>query len=155
MGRRVGLVDDRRWARFERNRAAMETLEQALNKGRLEGQSLTEWMRRPHVTLEDLCTRVDGLAIDHVPAHVLEAVQIRLKYAGYLEREQRLIERHKQLESRIIPETFDYDAMTSLRYEAREKFMRFRPRNLGQAARISGISPADIATLSLYLARRR
>jgi len=155
IGRRVGLVDDWRWARFERKRSAMQALEETLNKGRLDGQPLSEWMRRPDVAIQDLCSRVDGLMIDHIPAEVIEAVQIRLKYAGYLEREQRLIERHKRLESRMIPGTFDYAAIPSLRYEAREKFMRFRPRNLGQAARISGISPADIATLSLYLARRR
>jgi len=155
IGRCVGLVDEQRWSRFEQKRLAIQTLEETLNQQRLEGRLLADWMRRPEITLHDLCKRVDGLQIDHVPADVLEAVQIRLKYAGYLEREQRLIDRYKQLESRTIPETFDYAAMSTLRYEAREKFMRFKPRSLGQAARISGISPADIATLSLFLARRR
>ncbi len=85
---------------------------------------------------------------------ILEAVEIQAKYAGYLEREQRQIERYRHLEARAIPESFDFTAVAELRYEAREKFTRFRPRSLGQAARISGISPADIATLSIYLLQR-
>jgi hypothetical protein len=89
-----------------------------------------------------------------VSADVLEAVEIRAKYAGYLQREQRQIERHRHLEQRAIPEAFDYSGIAELRFEAREKFTRFRPRSLGQAARISGISPADITTLSLYIFRR-
>jgi tRNA uridine 5-carboxymethylaminomethyl modification enzyme len=84
---------------------------------------------------------------------VVEQVEIRAKYFGYLERQQRQIERHRRLEARTIPASFDYGAVAELRHEAREKFTRFRPRSLGQAARISGISPADIATLSIYLKR--
>jgi len=155
VGRRVGLVGDERWARFEAKRKAIEALEAELGTRRRDGHSLLEWMRRPHVRLRDMCGRGDGLLLEGVPEEVIQAVEIRLKYAGYLEREDRLIERHRQLESRAIPPSFDYDGITELRFEAREKFVRFRPRSLGQAARISGISPADIATLSLYLLHRR
>ena len=155
VGRRFGLVDDGRWARFEAKRKAIETLEAELGTRRRDGHSLLEWMRRPHVRLRDMCGGGDGLLLEGVPEEVIQAVEIRLKYAGYIEREDRLIERHRQLESRAIPPSFDYDGITELRFEAREKFVRFRPRSLGQAARISGISPADIATLSLYLLHRR
>ncbi len=154
LGRRMGLVDDDRWSRFEAKRQAIDALEAELASRRREGKALTEWLRRPEITLGELA-RGEELEIADWPLEVVQAVEIRLKYAGYLQREQRLIERHRHLESRAIPPTFDYNLIAGLRFEAREKFTRVRPRSLGQAARISGISPADIATLSLYLLRRR
>ncbi|HOW73229.1 MAG TPA: tRNA uridine-5-carboxymethylaminomethyl(34) synthesis enzyme MnmG [Phycisphaerae bacterium] len=153
IGRRIGLVDDRRWSAFEAKRASIELLAAALKATRLDGASLAEWLRRPQVRLAELGVRVPELAVGDYPAAVREAVEIEARYAGYLEREHRLIERYRHLESRCIPAGLDYDTLTELRFEAREKFSRFRPRNLGQAARISGISPADITTLALYVAR--
>ncbi len=153
IGRRVGLVDDHRWAIFERKRESIEQLQRTLTQLRLDGYSLSDWLRRPEISLQDLASRAEQLDLHELAADVLEAVEINLKYAGYLEREQRLIQRHRQLETRLIPDNFDFAAITTLRFEARERFARFRPRSLGQAARISGISPADIATLSLYLVR--
>jgi len=157
IGRRFGLVDDRRWEVFERKQAAIERLSAALAELRHDGKPLAEWLRRPEIRLADVVAAAGGdgaggpLDLSGVAADVLEAVEIRHKYAGYLERERRLIERHRELESRLIPEGFDFHAVHSLRTEARERFTRFRPRSIGQAARISGISPADIATLALYL----
>jgi tRNA uridine 5-carboxymethylaminomethyl modification enzyme len=153
IGRRVGLVDDGRWETFERKRAAIEQLERALAELRLDSRSLAEWLRRPEIRLADLPERMPRLDLTAVAAEVIDAVEINVKYAGYLEREHRLIHRHRQLESKLIPDDFDFQAISGLRFEARERFTRFRPRSLGQAARISGISPADIATLSLYLLR--
>lgn len=154
IGRRMGLVDDARWGAFSVKQAAIESLESALRSNRTGGQSLLELLRRPEIRLADLCRSHLDLADDMSPV-ILEAVEIRAKYAGYLEREQRQIERYRHLEARAIPESFDFTAVAELRYEAREKFTRFRPRSLGQAARISGISPADIATLSLYVVHRQ
>jgi tRNA uridine 5-carboxymethylaminomethyl modification enzyme len=154
LGRKYGIVDDDRWNRFEKKKSAIETLMASLQTARLEGRSLMEWLRRPKVSLADLFNKVPQLSADNIPPLVLQAVEIQAKYAGYLEREQRLIDRYQQLETRVIPESFDYTRLKELRYEAREKFARFRPRNVGQAARLSGISPADIATLSLYLFHR-
>ncbi|MGQ9651248.1 MAG: tRNA uridine-5-carboxymethylaminomethyl(34) synthesis enzyme MnmG [Phycisphaerae bacterium] len=154
IGRRVGLVDDARWQAFSAKQAAIESLEAALRSKRTGGQSLLEVLRRPEIRLADLRRSYPEVATD-VSAAVLETVEIRTKYAGYLEREQRQIERYRHLESRTIPESFDFASVAELRYEAREKFTRFRPRSLGQAARISGISPADIATLSLYIVHRQ
>jgi len=154
IGRRAGLVDDARWEAFEHKRAAIESLDATLHARRLDGRSLMDWLRRPDVQLADLARRVPDLSLDGVDPRVLQAVQIRTKYAGYLAREQRQIERYKQLAKRSIPASFDYASINELRYEAREKFTRFRPRNLAQAARISGISPADVATLSVYLFHR-
>ncbi len=154
IGRRLGVVDDQRWEAFERKRQSVAALEEALAATRLNGQTLVDHLRRPEVRLQHLCQEIPQLAALPVTADALEAVEIRAKYAGYLDREQRQIDRHRQLEARMIPDSFDFNGLPELRIEAREKFTRFRPRSLGQAARISGISPADIATLSLYLVRR-
>ncbi|MDM8005616.1 MAG: tRNA uridine-5-carboxymethylaminomethyl(34) synthesis enzyme MnmG [Phycisphaerae bacterium] len=154
IGRRMGLVDDARWGAFSVKQAAIESLESALRSNRTGGQSLLDLLRRPEIRLADLCRSHIELTDDMSPV-ILEAVEIQAKYAGYLEREQRQIERYRHLEARAIPESFDFTAVAELRYEAREKFTRFRPRSLGQAARISGISPADIATLSLYVVHQQ
>ncbi len=153
IGHRIGLVDGDRWQRFTTKRSAVEALEAELAARRWQGRSLTEWLRRPEMRLRDLQAHEPTLGVDGLPPEVVETVEIRLKYAGYLEREQRLIDRHRQVEGRLIPEALDFQTLRELRCEAREKFTRFRPRNLGQAARLSGISPADIATLAVYLAR--
>jgi tRNA uridine 5-carboxymethylaminomethyl modification enzyme len=155
VGRHVGLVDDRRWAAFETKRNAIERFGGVLAARRFEGRSLAEWLRRPEVDLEDLAQRAGDLELAILPVAVREAVEINAKYAGYLQREQRQIERFRKLEARKIPESFDYASVSDLRHEAREKFGRLRPRSIGQAARISGISPADIATLSIHLMRDR
>jgi tRNA uridine 5-carboxymethylaminomethyl modification enzyme len=149
----MGLVDDHRWQVFEHKRQAIEQLDRALAELRMDGRRLAEWLRRPEVRLVELVANVPELGRLDLAAVVIEAVEINHKYAGYLEREERLIERHRHLESKRIPEDFNFAAITGLRFEARERFTRFRPRSLGQAARISGISPADITTLSLYLLR--
>ncbi len=154
IGHRIGLVDDARWQAFSTKLAAIDSLEAALRSTKTGGQSLLDLLRRPEVRLADLCRSHPDIRANAPPA-VLEAVEIRAKYAGYLDREQRQIERYRHLEARAIPESFDFASVAELRYEAREKFSRFRPRSLGQAARISGISPADIATLSVYIVHRQ
>ena len=85
------------------------------------------------------------------PPDALEQVVLEAKYAGYIDRQAAQVERFQRLESRPIPPHFDYAAVPQLRAEAREKLSRIRPANLGQASRISGISPADLAVLLIYL----
>jgi tRNA uridine 5-carboxymethylaminomethyl modification enzyme len=155
LGRSYGLVDDARWRQFTAKKSAIEGLQAGLHATSFEGCSLMDWLRRPKVSLSDLFAKVPAFWAEDIPAAVLEAVEIQGKYAGYLEREQQSIERYWQLESRAIPDSIDYSVLNGLRQEARDKFSRIRPRNLGQAARLSGISPADIATLSLYLFQHR
>ncbi|NLX12186.1 MAG: tRNA uridine-5-carboxymethylaminomethyl(34) synthesis enzyme MnmG [Phycisphaerales bacterium] len=153
IGRRVGLVDDQRWGQFQQKQAAIAELRALLRETHLEGRSLQEWLRRPEVRLRDLASQIPALNMALYATAVSDAVEIDARYAGYLEREQRVIQRYRQMETKLIPAGFDYAAMPELRREAREKFARVQPRSVGQAARISGISPADIATLSIYLAR--
>ena len=86
-----------------------------------------------------------------LPEEVTEQVEIELKYSGYIERQQRQVEQFKKTEGRKIPKDLDYDAVPSLRIEARQKLKKIRPENIGQASRISGVSPADISVLLVYL----
>ena len=80
-----------------------------------------------------------------------EEVEIQIKYAGYLERQQRQVEEFKKEESRLLPADLDYPSIAGLRLEARQKLSQIRPLSIGQASRISGVSPADIAVLLIYL----
>ena len=88
---------------------------------------------------------------DDLPPEVVEQVEFSLKYEGYIDRERRHIEKSEQISKQRIPDGFDYHAIGALRYESREKLSSIRPRDLGQAARISGVTPADISILSVWL----
>src|SRR5262249_58465007 len=92
-----------------------------------------------------------SLKQESLPPDVIEQVVLETKYAGYIERQAAQVERFKRLESRPIPAHFDFMAVAQLRAEAKEKLSRIRPTSLGQASRISGISPADLAVLLIYL----
>ena len=82
---------------------------------------------------------------------VIEQVEIEIKYDGYIIRQQRQVEQYKKMEKKLIPENMDYDDVPSLRLEARQKLKEFRPVSVGQASRISGVSPADVSVLLVYL----
>lgn len=155
IGRRIGLVDDTRWRRFEHKRESIVALTEALHTQRHEGKSLAEWLRRPEINFASIAQHASGFDWSTIAPDIIDIVEIGEKYAGYLEREKRQIERYRHMEARGIPESFEYVGLAELRHEAREKLSRFRPRSIGQAARISGISPADIATLSVYLSRQQ
>ena len=123
-------------------------------KGRRQGaHTLDQVLRRPEVDWAALCAADPGLAEASrgVPADAVEQVVLETKYAGYVERQAEAVERFRRLESKAIPTHFDYAALPQLRAEAREKLSRVRPTNLGQAGRISGITPADLAVVLMYL----
>ena len=86
-----------------------------------------------------------------LPVTVTEEVEIQVKYAGYLQRQLKQVEEFKREENRLLPEDVDYEKVTGLRLEARQKLSEIRPVSIGQAGRISGVSPADIAVLLIYL----
>ncbi len=114
-------------------------------------QRLADLVRRPKLTYDDLAPLdPDRPAL---PRAVTEQVEISLKYAGYIARQQRQVEEMRRLEGRLLPEDLDYAALTGLRLEARQKLANLRPRSLGQASRISGVSPADVAALMIHLER--
>ena len=110
---------------------------------------LSDLLRRPQVSYEDLAP-FDPERPELPPA-VQQEVQIQVKYAGYLSRQEKQVAEFKREESRLLPEDMDYSAIAGLRLEAREKLQKIRPRSVGQAGRISGVSPADIAVLLIYL----
>ena len=110
---------------------------------------LADLLRRPQVTYEDIAPFDEKRP--ELPASVTEEVEIQLKYAGYLARQEKQVEEFKKEESRRLPETIDYQTIAGLRLEAREKLEQIRPMSIGQAGRISGVSPADIAVLLIWL----
>jgi tRNA uridine 5-carboxymethylaminomethyl modification enzyme len=117
-----------------------------LEAERFRGDSLAKILRRPGVSYNDLPTKSDSLGIE-----LVEILETEVKYAGYIEREHDRIMRMRSLEADAIPADIDYDRVSSLRLEAREKLKRIAPESLGEAGRISGVSPADVATLSVYI----
>lgn len=167
-GRKVGLVDDGRWERFccrqeqkaaERKRlqetilSPTEELNEVLtNCGTtpvVSGIRLEELLRRPQLNYENL-TSVDT-ARPELDALVREQVEVEIKYEGYIRRQQAAIDEQRRLENRLLPEDTDYDAIVGLRKEAQEKLGKIRPRSIGQASRISGVSPADVSVLLVWL----
>lgn len=113
------------------------------------GSSLAELIRRPELTYQDL-EKIDPER-PKLPEDVQEQVNINIKYDGYIKRQLKQVEQFKKMESKRIPEDIDYDSIHSLRIEAKQKLNLFRPMNIGQASRISGVSPADISVLLVYL----
>ena len=113
------------------------------------GTSLAELLCRPEISYEDL------KELDHtrqkLPESVIEQVLISIKYEGYIERQKQQVKSFKKMEKRLIPESIDYDKVISLRLEARQKLKAFRPLSIGQASRISGVTPADISVLLVYI----
>ena len=171
IGREVGLVDDERWqhfcARQEQKTAERARLRQTvlspteeLNALLVEsgttpvvtGIRLEDLLRRPQITYRTLAALgQDDPLLDPL---VREQVEVEVKYEGYVRRQQADIDEMRRLENRLLPPDIDYTAITGLRLEAQEKLQRIRPRSIGQASRISGVSPADVSVLIVWLASR-
>lgn len=117
------------------------------------GTNLAELMCRPELTYEVLA-KIDPKRTP-LPADVIEQVEIEIKYEGYIERQMRQVEQYKKMEKKRIPADLDYNDISSLRLEARQKLIAFKPVSVGQASRISGVSPADISVLLIYLEKKR
>ncbi|MGP0063651.1 MAG: tRNA uridine-5-carboxymethylaminomethyl(34) synthesis enzyme MnmG [Isosphaeraceae bacterium] len=153
IGREAGLVDDHRWMRFLARRDAIARLRDLLTETRVGGHTLYQALRRPSTTWDELLELAPSLESHGFPADVVSQMTIAAKYDGYIDRQLDQIERFRRLEDKPIPANLEYGAIPQLRAEAREKFERIRPLSLGQAGRISGISPSDIATLLIHLKR--
>lgn len=172
IGYDVGLVSRKRYESVEARRHAVQAELERLasltispnsgNPGKLmalglepltDGVNALKFLRRPEVDYR----AIQVLAPPPQPllASEVEQVEIEAKYAGYIAKQQRQVERMKRLEKRSIPADFDYDAVVGLRNEARQKLSHFRPATLGQAARIQGVNPADISLLLVHLERSR
>jgi tRNA uridine 5-carboxymethylaminomethyl modification enzyme len=119
-----------------------------LEQTRCGSETLAQLLRRPEITYENLPGKDAGL-----DSEVVRQVEIAIKYEGYIDRQQAEVNKFKNLESKDIPLSFDYSVVPSLRLEARQKLIRIRPATIGQASRISGVSPADISILMVWLKR--
>jgi len=153
IGKRLGIVSPERWRRLETKQTEIDRVQGLLESTRPAGVSLAHLLKRPETTWNDLVARLPELA--EVAPAVRQQVSHDLKYAGYVARQQLDIERQRRLSNKRIPQSFDYAALAHLRHEAREKLSLVRPVNLAQAARISGITPADLALLMVRLEGRR
>ena len=142
----LGLVPAARRAQVREMEQAIAREIDHLNRSYCEGATLAQILKRPGM---DYATLPKGR--HELPPEVVEQVEFELKYAGYIERERRQIGKSEQVARQKIPADLDYHAIRALRYESREKLSAIRPADLGQAARVSGVTPADIAILSVWL----
>ncbi|RAK05437.1 tRNA uridine 5-carboxymethylaminomethyl modification enzyme [Halanaerobium saccharolyticum] len=170
LGREIGLVSDQRYQNYQEKVKAVEkaltylradenqvnpTKEvraklEELGSGNLSKPvSLEKLLRRPEISYTDLEFFAENLP--EVKKDVQEQVEVQVKYKGYIERQESQVEQFRKMEEKIIPEELDYNQLENLRLEAREKLNKIRPLSIGQASRISGVSPADISALMIYL----
>ena len=168
LGHEIGLIDDERYARLLNKEKMIEEeiarvshvnigtsdkvqklLESYGSTPLNSGTTLAELIRRPELSYEKLSDIDEGRP--DLPYDVIEQVNINIKYDGYIKRQMRQVQQFKKMESRRIPEDIDYDKIDSLRIEARQKLKEIRPMSIGQASRISGVSPADVSVLLVYL----
>jgi tRNA uridine 5-carboxymethylaminomethyl modification enzyme len=169
IGRQIGLVDEVRWQRFQVRQAQIEAELARLERIEISGKhnaqlvalggtpvntrlTAREYLRRPEATYAMLAQLFPPDV--PVPPEIAEAVEIRVKYEVYLRKQHQQIEQMRKMEEWLIPADLNYEALSALSRESREKLMRVRPRTLGQAARIPGVRPADIACLMVYLTNR-
>ena len=171
IGHKVGLIDDERYAKFLHKKALIEkeikrmestviapseevnTLLRSLGSTQIStGIKLAELLRRPEITYAAL-EPIDKTR-SHLPRAVRDTAEIQVKYAGYIKRELSEVERHKRLEDKRIPADIDYKSILGLRLEAAEKLDKIRPTSIGMASRISGVNPADVSVLLIYLSSK-
>ena len=171
LGRELGLISDRRWEKFQRKQEQKQAELKRVQKTTLPpsqelnhilvsrgtsplttGAKLADLLKRPQITYMDL-EPVDKDRPQYSTA-VFEAVEIELKYEGYIKRQRADIEEARRLERKRLPQDVDYSAIQGLRLEAGEKLNKVKPENIGQAGRISGVSPADISVLLIWLASK-
>lgn len=169
-GRELGLVDDERWAAFERKRESIQREEQRLKEtwvrpGTEQGDAiaarfgtpltheynLLNLLARPEIDYHGLVALTGGAVDD---PQVAEQVEIRTKYAGYIERQQDEIQRLRESENIALPEDLDYSTIAGLSKEIQHKLSQARPSTLGQASRIPGVTPAAVSLLLIHLKKR-
>jgi len=146
LGYDIGLLPERNFKKFEIKKAAIETELARLEKTRSGSETLARLLRRPEMTYADLPNRDDSL-----PQEVIQQVEIALKYEGYIARQEIEVAKLKGLEDKQIPTWIDYAKVPSLRTEARQKLAKIQPATLGQASRISGVSPSDVGILMIWM----
>jgi tRNA uridine 5-carboxymethylaminomethyl modification enzyme len=177
-GRRVGLINAQAWTEFVEKQSRLENLKKLLESTRLTaamamkigadqllpaiGQTLSQLLKRPELVIEQLAPVLADIApqlFEHESLaplssrcrNDLKSVETEIKYEGYLHQQQKAIERLKRAEQRTIPEWFDYSSVSGLSREMQEKLVKIRPRTLGHAARIPGVTPAAVSLVNVYI----
>lgn len=172
IGRKIGLISDERWERFNKKQELKAEELKRISKLTIPpgdkineilvsretsplstGAKLIDLLRRPQISYSDL-EPVDTTR-PKLDSNIFEQVEIEVKYAGYIEKQLKQVEQMQKLEKKKLPEKFDYTEIKGLRLEAQEKLNKIKPLNIGQASRISGVSPADINVLLIWLSQRR
>jgi tRNA uridine 5-carboxymethylaminomethyl modification enzyme len=148
LGRDIGLLDTFDYKQFVEKLQAIEKESKRLQVTKEGQQTLAQLLRRPEITYATLPGRDESL-----PAEVVRQVEIAVKYEGYILRQDKEADRLKGLEAKVLPPALNFKVIPNLRLEARQKLDEIRPMTLGQASRISGISPADISALAVWLRR--
>ncbi len=174
IGHEIGLIDDERYAAFcdKRNKINNEIarLNEVMVGGNKKVQefleahdstplktavSLADLIRRPELDYEKIAVIDEGRnEVGELSPEIIEQINIDIKYEGYITRQKQQVEQFKKMEKRLIPEDINYDDVSNLRKEARQKLAAIRPASIGQASRISGVSPADVSVLLIYLTAR-
>lgn len=151
-GYRYGLISDQQWHRLQEKEDTITEILTYMDKKMVGPDSLSKILSRPDRTFDHVLAMDTGLSQRHLSKEVKEQAEIEVKYKGYIERQQIQIEKFKKMEDHKIPPWVDYQNISELRKEARQKLFQIRPFSLAQASRISGVSPADISILMIYLA---
>jgi tRNA uridine 5-carboxymethylaminomethyl modification enzyme len=154
LAREWGLVDDSRWEKFQQKQRQTADIEEYLKQQRMDGKGLEQLLRQQDRDENWLLAEDANLAAKGYDRFALQQVVNDVRYAGYVEKQRRLVERFKRAESLKLPANLDYRRVQHLRFEAQEKLNSVQPANLGQASRISGINPADITVLMVYLKKQ-
>ena len=169
IGREIGLINDERWERFQIKQEKLQKELERISKTTISptdqvnsilkahntteistGVRLIDLLKRPELSYEIL-KEID-ITRPELEPNILEQAEIEIKYEGYIKRQLIIIDQVRRLEKKLLPRDTDYSKIEGLRLEAREKLNKVRPENIGQASRISGVSPADISVLVIYLA---
>jgi tRNA uridine 5-carboxymethylaminomethyl modification enzyme len=151
IGREAGLVDNRRWRKFQNKLEDIDKLKEYLNVTRSGGAILWEQLRQPNSSLAEILADDSNPKQTGYTDDVLQAAAIDAKYEGYLNKQERLMAGFRSLENKKVPLDLDYFNIMHLRTEAKEKLSNFKPATLGQASRLSGITPADITVIQIHL----
>lgn len=172
LGREIGLIADERWLRFEEKQRLKKQERKRLEETVIppsqlvndllvsretapivSGVRLIDLMKRPQLGYE--CLAAVDTQRPELDVNIFEQVEVEIKYEGYIKRQQALIDEMRRLEGKKLPPDINYQKITGLRLEAQEKLQRVRPENIGQASRISGVSPADISVLLIWLSQKK
>ncbi|MCF0261744.1 MAG: tRNA uridine-5-carboxymethylaminomethyl(34) synthesis enzyme MnmG, partial [Sphaerochaetaceae bacterium] len=145
----VGLATDERLGVLQEKMSKMESLQDLIKHRGYGGKNALDSLKNPEITMDNLAQTIPE--INEYPVTIRQQLELKIKYDGYIKKQDRQVDRFSKLENIRIPQTFDYDKVEGISAEAKEKFKLIKPESVGQASRISGVRVSDISVLLLYL----